>query len=490
MFRTMTTLLTRTGRLTPADAKSVKSFSFDVPEGTEAMSLVFEWDPDHCDDAERNERAVIEALTSWGRLEMRDHPDVKRNIARQLTLLNTVLVEPSGRWRGRSDRGKGTKDDPLVVDPISPASGFVGGAIEPGRWSIDLEVHSVVTDECNFTLEIRAIPRLPPDTTSTAAGAHGASRASRAAAAVVDQGARWVRGELHSHSRHSDGSHHVDELVRRARELGLDFLCLTDHNTTSGGAELRRQPFPTILGAELTTFRGHHVVLGLDEMVPWHKHGVVRDPNLVADEIKAKGALLTLTHPFALGDPICTGCRFTSALDPAKADLVEIWHRRWSGDSADNPRALRLWNDLWKSGHRPTGIAVRDWHNKNHEALLPGPLPTTAVFARSLDQRDVLDGLRRGAAYLTRGPQLDFALVVDGRRVTLENPRGARGSHAEVEVNVDGAQRIELWKNGEQVATKDGPRAVFADDDARGFYRVDVHDDDGPLCIANHVVLD
>src|SRR4051812_24275661 len=155
MVLVVQTLLRTTGTLTPADAKTVRSFAFDVPAGTKALSLVFEWDPPHSDDVDKN-RAVIEAaLASWGRSEMRDHPDVKRNINRQLTLLNTVLVEPSGRWRGRSDRGKGTRASPLHVDPVRPASGFVKGPLPAGRWSVDLEVHSVVTEQCSFFLEVR-----------------------------------------------------------------------------------------------------------------------------------------------------------------------------------------------------------------------------------------------------------------------------------------------------------------------------------------------
>ncbi|MFZ1990099.1 MAG: PHP domain-containing protein, partial [Alphaproteobacteria bacterium] len=43
--------------------------------------------------------------------------------------------------------------------------------------------------------------------------------------------------DLHSHSCYSDGSLSPSELVRHARDSGVDVLALTDHDTTEGIAE-------------------------------------------------------------------------------------------------------------------------------------------------------------------------------------------------------------------------------------------------------------
>jgi predicted metal-dependent phosphoesterase TrpH len=39
-----------------------------------------------------------------------------------------------------------------------------------------------------------------------------------------------LRGNLHAHTTFSDGRHSVDEVVARYRELGYDFLAITDHD--------------------------------------------------------------------------------------------------------------------------------------------------------------------------------------------------------------------------------------------------------------------
>ena len=45
---------------------------------------------------------------------------------------------------------------------------------------------------------------------------------------------RMPRIDLHTHSDESDGTFTPSEVVRRAAELGLDVVALTDHDTTSG----------------------------------------------------------------------------------------------------------------------------------------------------------------------------------------------------------------------------------------------------------------
>lgn len=63
----------------------------------------------------------------------------------------------------------------------------------------------------------------------------GASRTTAAVLLVLDPGkAPRVRIDLHSHSNASDGTEPPAEVVRRAREAGLDVLALTDHDTVAG----------------------------------------------------------------------------------------------------------------------------------------------------------------------------------------------------------------------------------------------------------------
>ncbi len=41
---------------------------------------------------------------------------------------------------------------------------------------------------------------------------------------------RWLKGNIHAHSFWSDGDHVPELVVKAYKDLGYDFLALTDHN--------------------------------------------------------------------------------------------------------------------------------------------------------------------------------------------------------------------------------------------------------------------
>ena len=70
--------------------------------------------------------------------------------------------------------------------------------------------------------------------------------------------------DLHVHSNHTRGcTVAVRDLVRRAREVGLDGVAITDLNTLEGLAEVREaaqaEQFVALCGLEVATDRGHYL---------------------------------------------------------------------------------------------------------------------------------------------------------------------------------------------------------------------------------------
>jgi 3',5'-nucleoside bisphosphate phosphatase len=75
-----------------------------------------------------------------------------------------------------------------------------------------------------------------------------------------------VRIDLHTHSNRSDGTESPTDLVRRAHELRIDVLGLTDHDTTEGWQEAAdvasRTDLTLVRGIEVScTFEGYGVHL-------------------------------------------------------------------------------------------------------------------------------------------------------------------------------------------------------------------------------------
>lgn len=63
--------------------------------------------------------------------------------------------------------------------------------------------------------------------------------------------------DLHIHSHYSDSTRSPEEIVKKARELGIDLLCVSDHNTTAAYNELiplcKANQIKLIRGAEIST---------------------------------------------------------------------------------------------------------------------------------------------------------------------------------------------------------------------------------------------
>src|SRR5688572_23049139 len=81
--------------------------------------------------------------------------------------------------------------------------------------------------------------------------------------------------ELHSHSYYSllDGASAPADLVRRAAELGMDALALTDHDAIYGAVPFikaaKANGIKPILGAEMTLTNGHHLTLLVENQQGW-----------------------------------------------------------------------------------------------------------------------------------------------------------------------------------------------------------------------------
>jgi hypothetical protein len=229
-------------------------------------------------------------------------------------------------------------------------------------------------------------------------------------------GRRWLAGDLHAHTVHSDGMLTVQELAVLAVGRGLDFLAVTDHNTVSHHAELGaaagRYGITLLPGQEVTTDGGHAGALGDVGWIDFR-----REPEDWLEATEAGGGLLSVNHPFA--GPVS----WTYPMR-RRPPLVEVWHWSWLDKRWTLPFA---WWLAWDATAIPVGGS--DWHREGNDA--PPGQPTTWVECAGTEPGDVLDGLRAGRVAISAerdGPVLlrqDGELVaVDADGTTLAGPRG------------------------------------------------------------------
>ena len=316
------------------------------------------------------------------------------------TLVTLSLTGPDG-FRGAGHRHGDHHQVQVGMHEATP--GYLPGPVSAGEWTITLHTHLVV-DVTEGELSIVALEGVPDQPLAEPISSEPPNPAP-----VLPQGA-WMLGDLHCHTRHSDGRWTPSELAAAAAERGLNFLALTDHNTLSGRTELARTfPGLTLPGLELTTYYGHATVVGIPDYLDWTGLEPGRGMRELAEDVTRQGAQLTIAHPFAAGDPVCTGCAWTTFdLRPENTTHLEVWNGPWAG--RHNERALQCWYGLLATGRRVVATAGTDAHGP---AYLTGSgftcTPTTT------DPAVLLDQLRSGMTFLcsSTGLQPTF-LAPDG----------------------------------------------------------------------------
>jgi PHP domain len=309
-------------------------------------------------------------------------------------------------WSGGARRS-------FVITADAATPGYLPGELEPGTWQIMIGLHQVPPGGANYrvTVEVSGTPgelspgaapqEVPPAT----------DRPARRELPATD-GRRWLAGDLHTHTVHSDGVMTVPELARFATSRGLDFLAVTDHNTISHHRELpaaaAAHGIVLIPGQEVTTELGHAGALGDVGWIDFRE-----PPDAWLDATEQAGGLLSVNHPIGGHVSWATPMR-------RRPPLIEVWH--WSWLDLHWTNTLGWWM-AWDQTAIPVGGS--DWHRPGSDA--PPGTPTTwveseaddpaAVLAAIADGRTAISASRDGPVLLRVGDEL-VASAAEGAILT------------------------------------------------------------------------
>jgi hypothetical protein len=326
----------------------------------------------------------------------------------------------------------GGRRNEFFIERETATPGYLAGVLPVGTWRIILGLYRVNLQGVDVTFKIEteideskakklatsaALSQNPSDVSFLSA-----SQAPHAKSPVPITQAispRWIKGDLHMHSVHSDGDWTIGELISAAVEAHLDFISITDHNTTSHHAEIDRlskgdNGLLILRGEEITTYGGHANAWGLPantlidfRVQPEDVQGMAQ----VAAETHRHGALISINHPFAF----CAGCSWSYDKDAAGFDAVEIWNGSW--DQTDE-QSLAHWDQLLQKGRRVTAVASSDSHRKAN----PIGQPTTNLAINgALSEQAVLKTISAGRVYLTstsNGPSIKLEAYNSGHPAT------------------------------------------------------------------------
>ncbi len=170
-------------------------------------------------------------------------------------------------------------------------------------------------------------------------------------------------GAVHIHSRYSDGTGEIPDIVRAASEVGLDFLMLSDHNTLRpkiDGWEGWRDDVMLLIGYEINDRKdlNHYLAFGLDKTV-----GVRISAQEYVRRVRKQGGIGFIAHPDEQRRSMPEHPAYPwQAWDAEDFDGIEIWNHmsEWMEGLTDENKFQRFLHPL-KSITAPPDETLRRW---------------------------------------------------------------------------------------------------------------------------------
>ncbi|WP_213982220.1 CehA/McbA family metallohydrolase [Sphingomonas sp. dw_22] len=333
----------------------------------------------------------------------------------QRSVIDLGLRDPQ-RFRGWSG---GTRSR-MTLSAEDATPGYLPGPLPAGRWNLILGAPNI-REGARAPFEAQIFIERAPSVTEFAD-------------APIAAKPGWYRGDLHMHSGNSDGRCKaqsgvsipcpVYRTVETAAARGLDFIALSDHNTTAHYNALRelQGAFDRLLlvpGREITTFWGHSNVFGPTDFLDFRMTGPSWDQaRKWMDAVHREGGIVSINHAGAPSGETCMGCGWRVDDLPAGAvDSVEVVNggTMRMTQSAESPlQGFSYWTKLLNAGQHVTGIGGSD----SHEVVPPAVRgavgsPTTVVYMPELSVHGFLAGIRSGRVFIdidgTRDRFLDLS---------------------------------------------------------------------------------
>ena len=342
-------------------------------------------------------------------------------------------------------------------------------------------------------------------------------------------------GAAHIHSNYSDGTGTIEEIVRAASELQLDFLLMSDHNTLrpkKDGWERWHGDLMLLIGYEINDRedRNHYLAFGLDNTV-----GVRISAQEYVKRVRQRGGIGFLAHPDEKRSCMPEHPPYPwNAWNTEDFDGIEIWNHmsEWMEGLTEENKFQRFIHPL-KSIVAPPAETLKKWDmlNRSRRVVALGGTDAHAhkadvlgffdvevfpykVMFKSIHTHVLLEEeLRRGdAASFEEDKWRVYEALRDGRSYVANSyygdPRGfeffassgrrkfLQGSTIEFDptrtvrmvARIPERAKLRILCNGELAAEKRG-RELHLKADKPGAYRVEAWIDDRGWIFSNHIRL-
>ena len=310
-------------------------------------------------------------------------------------VLDLGIFGPAGHELGNAKGFRGWSGGAragFMLSAVNATPGYLAGPIDPGSWALAFGPVVLNPLGMDWDAEIALTRGVQPSLRPTW-DVHPAGR--------LDSRPGWYRGDLHTHTVHSDGRRRITEMATAATSAGLDFIVSTDHNTNSANrawaqprttawrsSRVRRSPPATGIGWRSRCLLAAGLTGGTHRAMASATY---------AKRVRADGGLVVAAQPSV---PL-PGCAWEFGY--RDVDAMEVWNGLWN---VDDELSLRIWQQLLRHDRRITAVGGSD----SHASSQPVGRPQTVVYAQDLATPDLVEGLRRGRCYVAESSAVTLVL--------------------------------------------------------------------------------
>lgn len=278
---------------------------------------------------------------------------------------------------------------------------------------------------------------------------------------VSSDKAGWISGDIHDHTKYSDGSGTIDQNFARAQNVGMDYINISDHSNSKGWPDAQiagaKYDVLPIWGNEYThRSYAHAVFMNVNQEKNYSALSPWTAVETFKNDTNGQG-LAYIAHPYdgsgKTADPWTTNVDAAgqTAWNLAPVDGIEVWNGWYAANYTANLKARAKWDELNNAGRHLYGVADTD----THSTLGIGEVYTT-VDVKENTAAGILDGYRAGHMYGTNGPVIDFKIgrVMMGDDMAVP----AKGKTVKVDISgnyIEDLARVLIIKNGVTIYTKD-----------------------------------
>lgn len=336
-------------------------------------------------------------------------------------------------------------------------------------------------------------------------------------------------GALHVHTKYSDGSGSIKKIIKSAKETGLDYVIISDHNNIKAkkdALEGWHNGVLLLVGEEIGIKRTeHYLAIGIDDPIVPDKDDDIRRS---IEIVKLMGGFGFIAHPYGIKKK-----QFKLKIpqwdywDDPNYDGIEIWSymHDWSHNvnlfniiyyyinprkAIDGPpeNILKKWDELCQK-RRVVGIGVLDVHAKylfpffmfqflsykrafrsiRTHILTPSKLNPNINESKST----VYNSLKEGNCffaddYLADSKGFRFSANLDRKKLIM-GEEYKMPEKAELLIETPSPSKIILIKDGKIFLEKNNSCFLTAEIGNSGVYRVEVKINDRPWIYSNPIYL-